>query len=105
MDEWIAQVRADVKKAKIAAVVCVSEGPSNEACVTMEVPLLSIRDPDFDDAYALLSCAWVEWLQIAHCVLRLESTHIVARFSLDRMEADRLDTLLKSINRYEAYLA
>jgi len=105
MDEWSRQVHAAMTKAKVAAVVCAPDDPSFDACITMELPLLSVRDPDFDDAYALLCCAWIEWLQLVHCVLRLESTHIVARFSLDRMDADRLDELLKSINRYEAYLA
>lgn len=72
---------------------------------TLQIPLLSLRDPDFEEAYALLCCFWGQWLQTTHCVLRPEDTHVLACFTLEIVQADVFRELLASLKNFSRYLA
>ena len=87
--------------AKIAGVLTQSSTEDGAFQRLLYVPLLSVEHADFDAAYALLSCYWIQWLGITHCRLRCEGTHVVACFSFTELDQQAFDALLLSLKQAE----
>lgn len=95
-------LREEMARERVAGVLDVGKDGKGYA---LTVPLLSLCDPNFDEAYALLCCFWGQWLQSTHCVLRVEETHVLACFAFDAMPAHGFQELLSSIKSFSQNIA
>jgi len=94
-------MRDALASAGVAGVAVQALEDSDRIRPILYVPILRLDHPDFEEAYGLLSCQWVQWLRVAHCCLRVEATHVVACFSFDVIDQQTFDALLASIKKAE----